>query len=610
MQNLTLARILLDCSLSENNAGFMQMPKLDPELIKTIDVVLLSHHETLLALPYISEFGGFKGQIYATDPTAMFGKLALEEFVKRFGCLLWFKESSSITSNPRILDGNRDSTRPCFSVHEARECVSKIKRVRFNEVFTVGPLTLTAISSGYCLGATNWMIGYHFQKILYLSTSSVTLNKHSAPLDTESLKSADFIIANNTYSASSQPLATRDALAKSSKTIYSNLVRAIETGGTVVFLCKPFGTLFDLLELMESMMGVTVVVHVVSRVANESLTVCNILGEWMNKERQDTVFGSNMPLGHGRMIATKRLIAHSSVHTVFSQKPQVLFLDYAELSNDMLSAVLKWRGDRCVYILPETDIPDNLNRIFTNARVNLLHRPFNLPATEQEYIQLIKSINPGLGVVIPQGTVDFNQLPQGTCCLVTPQETKGFEIPIDSKRRYTRVAKAVAENAEFIGGGDGACAGVSGVLELGEHMNTLREDQLGSMRKVLFAKAGLVERIADAALTNKNGIVVEKLEAGGVVIELDYGKLVFSKDGNVSLESADPDLLEAMWNPGANRDLDLTGVGWRAQHMLLLSTLSATPESSTTLSPIESEIGDKGSTVRGQVPTLVSTWCI
>ncbi|KAI9353678.1 beta-lactamase-like protein [Obelidium mucronatum] len=475
-------RILLDCSLSEGGSQppRLLIPNVDSELIRTIDIILLSNYETLLSLPYVTEFGGFKGQIFATDPTVMFGKLRLEEFIR---------------SKPLIYEAN-GTTRPCYSINEARSSISKIKS-------TVGPFMLTASSSGFCLGSANWMIEYHFQKILYLSTTSVSLNKHSSPLEYRSVEISGLSTASSTNDS--------QILQKSAKTIYSHLLRAIETGGTVVFLCKPFGTLFDLLELVETMMasmGMTVVVHVVSNVASESLTVCNILGEW--------------PLEG--MITSKRLITHNSVHTVFGEKPQVLFLDYGELSNEVLSAVLKWRGDRCVYILPESELPDRLNAIFSTSRTSFLHCPFNLGASEQEYITILESINPGLGIVIPQGTVAFNALAPGSC---------SFEIPIDSRRRYVRIEKSVAENSEFL---NQTCAR--------HYVSTLRGGA-SSLGKVEFVNTGFVERLVDAALLERNGVVVEKSE-DGVVIELDLGRLVFSSTGNLSVESGDSALLEQM----------------------------------------------------------------
>lgn len=46
-----------------------------------IDVILISNYMNMLALPYITEGTGFKGLVYATEPTLQIGRFFLEELV-------------------------------------------------------------------------------------------------------------------------------------------------------------------------------------------------------------------------------------------------------------------------------------------------------------------------------------------------------------------------------------------------------------------------------------------------------------------------------------------------------------------------------------------------
>ena len=39
-----------------------------------IDIILISSYTCMLALPYLTEYTGFKGIIYATDPTVQIGR--------------------------------------------------------------------------------------------------------------------------------------------------------------------------------------------------------------------------------------------------------------------------------------------------------------------------------------------------------------------------------------------------------------------------------------------------------------------------------------------------------------------------------------------------------
>ena len=50
------------------------VPELQMVDFSTIDVILLSNFYNLWALPYITEYTGFKGKIYATEPTIQLGR--------------------------------------------------------------------------------------------------------------------------------------------------------------------------------------------------------------------------------------------------------------------------------------------------------------------------------------------------------------------------------------------------------------------------------------------------------------------------------------------------------------------------------------------------------
>ncbi|KAJ3132076.1 Integrator complex subunit 9 [Physocladia obscura] len=471
--------ILLDCAISEFGASAPVqnvIPHLDAKTIQRINVVLISNHETFLALPYISEFGGFNGirKIFATDPTVAFGKLRLEEFIR---------------SNPQVL--NADGVmQPCYSNNEAQSCIEKINRV----------------SSGYCLGSTNWMISFHFQKILYISTSSTTLGKHSAPIDIEAMKFADYVICNNA-AATKSAQSTQSTLQKSGKTIFSQLSRSIENGGTVVFLCKPFGCLFDLLELIEGIflsMGMTATVHVISTVANESLKVCNILGEWMNNERKERVFKSNVPLMHGPMMDSKRLLTHMSMHTVFVHKPQVLVLDYSDIENSSFSAFLKWRkGGACTYIVTESDSADFLMTFLSQSKINsnTLYCPFDAHASEQDYVTLLQTIKPGFGIVVPHASSYFMDIYGGNLSVLPGSGGKNSrcEIPIDSIIRSVLISKSMAQNVVLSQIAKAYCGVVSGTIKIG-HPNILTKRDYNAT-KIILGEKGFLNRLLEASVS-------------------------------------------------------------------------------------------------------------
>lgn len=44
-----------------------------------IDAVLISNYANMLALPYVTSYPGFKGIVYATDPTMQFGRYVISD---------------------------------------------------------------------------------------------------------------------------------------------------------------------------------------------------------------------------------------------------------------------------------------------------------------------------------------------------------------------------------------------------------------------------------------------------------------------------------------------------------------------------------------------------
>lgn len=61
-------------------------PEFCPPLDKLIDfsqvdVILISNYLCMMALPFVTEGTGFKGRVYATEPTLQIGRLLLEELV-------------------------------------------------------------------------------------------------------------------------------------------------------------------------------------------------------------------------------------------------------------------------------------------------------------------------------------------------------------------------------------------------------------------------------------------------------------------------------------------------------------------------------------------------
>lgn len=49
--------------------------------LSRVDVLLISNHYNMLALPYLTEYTNFRGEIYATEPTIQIGRQSMKELV-------------------------------------------------------------------------------------------------------------------------------------------------------------------------------------------------------------------------------------------------------------------------------------------------------------------------------------------------------------------------------------------------------------------------------------------------------------------------------------------------------------------------------------------------
>ena len=81
---------MIDCALDQSLPSIHKQTVKIPKLhayskssnaggISSLDAVLISNHHNILAIPFLTEYYGFKGQIFATEPTIQLGKLLLEE---------------------------------------------------------------------------------------------------------------------------------------------------------------------------------------------------------------------------------------------------------------------------------------------------------------------------------------------------------------------------------------------------------------------------------------------------------------------------------------------------------------------------------------------------
>lgn len=331
-----------------------------------IDIILISNYHFMLALPFITERSGFKGKIYATEPTVQIGReLMLEmvvyaERVPKISKGDMWRKSEVLRCLPSPLcdlKGTK-SWKTLYSKDEVRASISKVQNIWYSEKIDLfGILKLTALSSGFCLGSCNWVIESDYEKVSYISCSS-TFTTHPLPMDQSLLKNSDALIMTGFTGA---PTANPDAMLGE---FCTHLATTLKNGGNVLVPCCPSGVLYDLFECLYSYMDnanlTSIPIYFISPVADSSLAYANIYAEWLCQSKQSKVYLPEAPFPHAELVKTGRLKHFPSIHDGLSscfKTPCIVFTGHPSLRyGDVVHFMELWgksSGNTIIFTEPE-----------------------------------------------------------------------------------------------------------------------------------------------------------------------------------------------------------------------------------------------------------------
>ncbi len=270
--------------------------------LSSVDAVLVSNYSCMLALPFITEGGGgFRGRVFMTEPTLTFGRLFMEEAIEYLergsgggggggtGRAARWKEVLRSLPSPLCDADSPHSWRQMYTRAEMESCLSRVTVVGYSDKVDVfGLLEVSPVTSGYCLGSSNWLItsASSGAKVAYASSSS-TLTTHPKPLDRQALAGADCLVL---AALTQTPLHNPDSMiGEFCKTV----CETVRQGGNVLVPCYPSGVIYDLIECLGGQMElnglVTTPLFFLSPVADSSLAYANIMAEWMSAQKQSKV---------------------------------------------------------------------------------------------------------------------------------------------------------------------------------------------------------------------------------------------------------------------------------------------------------------------------------
>ncbi|ENN70832.1 hypothetical protein HUJ04_004963 [Dendroctonus ponderosae] len=409
----------LEGELKENGERIFvdSPPEFGPPLDKLIDfaqvdVILISNYMCMMALPFVTEGTGFRGRVYATEPTLHIGRLLLEELViyieqcpKSSFSSQW-KNYVHKCPSPFKEAFMPKSWKQIYNMSSVNASLSRIQMVGYNEKIDVyGALQVIPASSGYCLGSANWIISSDHEKIVYLSGSS-TLTTHPRPMDHNALKNADvFIMTDLTQT----PISNPDSMLGVLCVVVSLTLRG---GGNVLIPCYPSGVVYDLFECLSAKMQESGVsncpMFFVSPVADTSLAYSNILAEWLSTAKQNKVYVPDEPFPHALLVKNSKLkhfkhIYSDGFSTEF-QEPCVVFCGHPSLRfGDVVQFIELWGNNpkNCiVFTEPDYDYIEALAP-YQSLQMKIAHCAIDTSLNFTQANKLIKDLKPTT-LVVPE----------------------------------------------------------------------------------------------------------------------------------------------------------------------------------------------------------------
>ncbi|KAG4077555.1 hypothetical protein HA402_002982 [Bradysia odoriphaga] len=376
-----------------------------------IDIILISNYMNMLALPYITEGTGFNGTVYATEPTLQIGRFFLEELVDyievapKANVATQWKEMQHLLPPPLCDAYKPKSWKHIFTTEAVHSSLARVQIAGYDEKLDIfGALEVTPVSSGFCLGSSNWVLSSGHEKVAYISGSS-TLTTHPRPINQSALKYADIVIMTGLTQA---PHYNPDSMLGE---LCMNVAMTLKNGGSVLIPCYPSGVVYDLFECLSTNLDnhgfSQIPMFFISPVADSSLAYSNILAEWLSSLKQNKVYIPDEPFPHASLVKNARLkhfkhIYSEGFSTDFRQ-PCVVFCGHPSLRfGDAVHFIELWGSNPLhTVIFTEPDFPyHQVLAPFQPLAMKAIYCPIETSLNFQQANKLLKDLKPG-NIVIP-----------------------------------------------------------------------------------------------------------------------------------------------------------------------------------------------------------------
>ncbi|ETI34316.1 hypothetical protein F443_19177 [Phytophthora nicotianae P1569] len=318
----------------------LQLPALSSVDVGALDVVLLSNHQTLLALPFLTEILGFKGKIYATQLTLDFGRVFLEELAA-----LNQGDDSAIFTIEGVTD---EKEIPMSSLKEIEECCKKIQCVEYSEVVSLAyGVQITALSSGFSLGASIWLVEGPNDRLAYVAAASGDYNRHPKELDLLPLVDCDTLLLTD-LKPDRDPHANTERMVER---VLSGVSRVLERGGVCIVPTSPCGVVFDLVEALYTACvhnKQSVPMYFISDFASRVMELTQLGAEWLCEKKIEKLYAGEDAFLHESLLKSNLFHAVTDVSAATAatfQNGSIIFVGHPSLKFGRASELIQMLGN-------------------------------------------------------------------------------------------------------------------------------------------------------------------------------------------------------------------------------------------------------------------------
>ncbi|KAJ1972820.1 Integrator complex subunit 9 [Dimargaris xerosporica] len=332
-----------------------------------VDFILISNHTQMLALPFITEYTDFSGQVYFTEAGLVFGRCALEEMRAYHNEPVALGAAVSTSADASGSQTMLPSTVPSlpYTHKDIHRTLEKIQVLRYRESQSPLPnVRVTPYSSGFALGSANWAVEVEGQRLTLLSNASLLTGTHPSEFDWHVVEHTDALVIAGDFTCEGPPALS---LAQRFGQIASTVVATLKRHGNVLLPCHIMGPIFDILEHIAVALDTSGLdqtrMYAISPVADRALLYSNIMGEWMCQGKQALIYLPEAPLAQDELISTRRLQYHANLADLelkSYQEPCIILAGHPSLGLGAAPQLLqRWgENDRNSVIVtdPDTDI--------------------------------------------------------------------------------------------------------------------------------------------------------------------------------------------------------------------------------------------------------------